>query len=376
LGAKVGFLGGKTILMAKFAFLTGNLQVVKLFLNTAVLQNLLNLMLKFYLILVIAIGSSSLVVAQTDSLSQKDKAALDSMLENDEFLKMMKGEAKNSFDVSIGIGNGAFSSHNNAANATGVDNKMIFTPSLVYRTKTGFSFGVTGYLTSDSISSFNLYQTGLSAGYDYTGKQVNAGLTYTRYLSDKNKYNNNSLYQNDIYGYIKRAKGIIQPGLTLGFDNGEYKEAVFQKFSKKIHRLLPLPNGSDTTIIISGIDSTHNKTSYFSVSANIEHDFSFYKLFNKDDELDFVPSLILNMGSDKLTQTHLNKVFDRKVLSNRKKIEATNKFQVQSVAASFDFTYGVGKFFLQPNLYLDYYLPETTAKRFTAIFSVTTGFSF
>ncbi|GAB2817712.1 hypothetical protein [Ferruginibacter profundus] len=333
-------------------------------------------MRKFYLILVIAVCSCSLCVAQTDSLSQKDKEALDSMLANDEFLKMMKDGPKSSFDVSIGVGNGAFSSHNNAANATGVDNKIIFTPSLMYRTKSGFSFGVTGFLITDSTGSLNLYQTGLSAGYDYTGKTVNAGITYTRYLSEKNKYNNNSLYQNDIYGYIKKAKGIIQPGLALGFDNGAYKEAVFESYSKKIHRLLPLPNGSDTTIVISGIDSTHNKTSYFSVSANIEHDFSFYKLFDKDDELDFVPSLILNMGSDQLTQTHLNKIFDRKVLSKRKKIEASNKFQVQSVAASFDFNYGIGKFSLQPNVYLDYYLPETTGKRFTAIFSVTAGLSF
>src|SRR5436190_218630 len=249
-------------------------------------------MRKFYLPLFIAVFSCSVAAAQTDSLSAKDKAALDSMMANDEFLKMMKEDSKNSLDVSIGIGNGAFSSHNNTTNATGVDNKLIYTPSVIYRTKSGFSFGVTGFLTTDSISNLELYQTGLTAGYDHYGKDVNVGFAYTRYLSDKNKYNNKSLYQNDIYGYIKKAKGIIQPGLSMGFDNGEYNEAAFEIFSKKIHRLLPLPNGSDTVIVISGIDSTHNKASYFSVSLSVEHNFSFYKLFSKDDELDFDPSLI------------------------------------------------------------------------------------
>lgn len=321
-------------------------------------------MLKIYLLIFIIAAGFSVAVAQTDSLSAKDKAMLDSMMENDEFLKMIKGQSKNSVDISVGLGNGAFSSNNNAANATGIDNQIIFTPSIIYHTKNGFSFGATGFLTSDSTNKLELYQTGISAAYDYYGKKVLAGFSYTRYLSDKNKYNTKSLYQNDFYGYIKRAKGILQPGLTSGFANGNYKEVVL------VLRKRPLLG--DTLVR----DSTSNKASYFSVSGSVEHDFSFYKLFSKDDKLDFVPSLIVNFGSDKLTQTHLNKVFNRQILSSRKRVEATNKFQLQSVAASFDFTYGIGKFFLQPNVYLDYYLPETTAARFAAIFSVTAGVSF
>jgi hypothetical protein len=34
------------------------------------------------------------------------------------------------------------------------------------------------------------------------------------------------------------------------------------------------------------------------------------------------------------------------------------------------------KFFIEPVVYLDYYLPETTENRFSAIFSVNAGFSF
>ncbi len=321
-------------------------------------------MLKIYLLIFIIAAGFSVAVAQTDSLSAKDKAMLDSMMENDEFLKMMKEQSKNSVDISVGLGNGAFSSNNNAANATGIDNQIIFTPSIIYHTKNGFSFGATGFLTSDSANKLELYQTGISAAYDYYGKKVLAGFSYTRYLSDKNKYNTKSLYQNDFYGYIKRAKGILQPGLTSGFANGNYKEVVL------VLRKRPLLG--DTLVR----DSTSNKASYFSVSGSVEHDFSFYKLFSKDDGLDFVPSLIINFGSDKLTQTHINKVFNRQILSSRKRVEATNKFQLQSVAASFDFTYGIGKFFLQPNVYLDYYIPETTATRFAAIFSVTAGVSF
>ena len=101
-----------------------------------------------------------------------------------------------------------------------------------------------------------------------------------------------------------------------------------------------------------------------------------HNVFSKKDELDFIPTLILNLGSDKLTQIHTNKIFDRPAFSSRKKSDYSNKFQVQSVAASLDFTYMVKKFFIQPIVYFDYYLPETTENRFSAIFSITAGFSF
>lgn len=311
--------------------------------------------------------------AQTDSLSRQDKALLDSMMANDEFLKLMKDNEKNTLDISVGIGNGAFSTDNRAANATGVNKQLIYTPSVVYRLKNGFSFGVTGYITAGSEKKPELYQTGLTASYDFYGKQVNAGLSYTRFLSDRSKYNTKSLYQNDLFGYLKKAKGALQPGISAGYSAGSYKEAMFVKFKRTIRLLNPL---RDTVITISGTDSTDNKTSYFSLSASVEHDFSFSRLFDKNDQLDFVPSLIINFGSDQLTQTHLNKIFDRKRLSALKRQEASNSFQLQSAAASFDFTYGVGKFFLQSNLYLDYYFPETTSSRLTAVFAVAAGFSF
>jgi hypothetical protein len=326
-------------------------------------------MLKNYLLVVVLLFVFSVAEAQTDSLSKSDKALLDSMMANDEFLKLLKEGEKNTLDISIGVGNGSFSAHNNAANATGLVNQLIFTPSVMYNTKSGFGIGVTGFVTDDSSGKLNLYQTGLNVAYNYYGKKVLTGISYTRYLSDKNKYNTKALYQNDIYGYVKKAKGIIQPGLALGYANGNYKETSYTSF---ILKRLVRP---DT--LISGFDSTDNKVSYFSASVSAEHNFSFYKLFSKEDGLEFTPALIINCGSDKNVQTHTNKIFDRvKRLNAVKKVEANNKFQLQSVAASFDFTYSVGKFFLQPSLYLDYYLPETSGQRLSTIFSVNAGFSF
>jgi len=312
--------------------------------------------------------------AQTDSLTKEEKRLLDSMFKNDEFINLMMKKDKNYLDVSIGIGNGEFSTNNNAANATAIDRQLVYTPSVTYRLKNGFNFGVTAFITGDTANKPEIYQTGLTAGYAYYGKKIYAGGSYTRYVSNRNKYNSKSLYQNDLYAYIKRAKGILQPGINLGYVTGKYKDVRYVSFQRPVRN--PIPPPDTIYITVSGKDSTDNKTGYFSVSATVGHDFAFYNVLSKKDELDFIPTLILNMGSDKLTQTHTNKIFDRPVLNRRKKSSYSNKFQVQSVAASLDFTYMVKKFFIQPVVYFDYYIPETTENRFSAIFSVSAGFSF
>ncbi len=328
-----------------------------------------------YLILVCLLFIATVAMAQTDSLSKEDKRLLDSMFKNDEFIKLMKKD-KNYLDVSIGIGNGEFSASNNAANATGVDKQLIYTPAITYRLKNGLSFGISPFITGDSSGNPEIYQTALTAGYDYYGKTIYAGGSYTRYLSNQNRYNSKSLYQNDLSAYIKLAKGILQPGINVGYVQGKYKELTYITRDTLIHLPNPPPNGRDTLIRRILKDSTDNKTSYFTVSATVSHDFTFYNVFSKKDELDFIPTLILNMGSDKLTQTHTNKIFNRPAFSSRKKSDYSNKFQIQSVAASLDFTFMIKKFFIQPVVYFDYYLPETTENRFSTIFSVTTGFSF
>lgn len=329
----------------------------------------MNKYLFFFAMLCISVSAQ----AQLDSLTKEEKRLLDSMFKNDEVIKMLKGKDKNYLDISIQLGNGLFSTQNNAANATGVNKQLVYTPTVTYRMKSGLSFGVAFFITGDSSKRPALYQTGITAGYDYYGDKINAGLSYTRYLSDQDKYNGKSYYQNDFFGYAKLAKGLLQPGIMLGYASGDYKETAFVNFKRKVHLPNPPPNGRDTIIIVTGRDSTDNKTSYFSATGTVGHDYVFYKVLGKNDELNFTPTLLVNFGSDKLTQTHTNKMFNRPALSSRKKSEFSNGFQIQSVAASVDLTYMIKGFFIEPNLYVDYYLPETTEKRLSAIFSISCG---
>ena len=316
--------------------------------------------------------------AQSDSLTVSERALLDSLIASDPFLNFIKDSLKtNTVYFSIGAGNGGFSLHNNAANTTGYVKQFILLPAINYFTKSGFNFGVTGFITNDTTHQPEIYQAGITAGYSQYGKKINTGISYTRFIRIGSAYNSKSLYQNELYAFVNKAKGFIRPGISMGFTNGNYKEVSLVSYTRTVHLSFPLPYGRDTTFTQKGRDSTNNKTSYFSISASAKHEFNFKKIFNKKDELGISPSLMINFGSDQLTQTHTNAIFDRyRKLNQIKRIEATNKFQVQSLALSFDVMYGLGKFFFQPNLYFDYYLPQTTMQRWSTIFSVTAGVSF
>lgn len=329
---------------------------------------------KFLLALLIVLISLS-VTAQVPPPSASEKAALDSMLNNDEFLKLLDSLDKpvSYLDLSAGIGNQLFSLNNNALNSQQADvKKLFFTPAISYIHKSGLGLTVTGFLTTDS-GSMKMYQTALTASYDYIGKKVAAGISYTRYFSNKSLSIVPSPYQDEIYAYVKLSKGWIEPKFSVGYANGRFKEYFDSSF------IVNMPPPAHTVHLR---DTISTKVKDFSLSFSIEHDFSFADIFSKKDGLAFIPALMITANSENLTTTHSNNLNKRRpVIQNLLKSKYGNgsssaSLEPESLALSLELTYTLGKFYLQPDLYLDYYLPSTTANRLTDVFSVTAGFTF
>ncbi|HNU89275.1 MAG TPA: hypothetical protein PKJ94_13325 [Ferruginibacter sp.] len=312
------------------------------------------------LILLLAVFSTSLVHAQTDSLTKEERLALDSMFKNDEFVKLMMGPGKKKsyFDVRVNAGNQLLSTTNNNTNAGGLKSQFTLIPTVGYYHKSGFGLDLSAFCTSDS-GSFKPYQYAINPYFEYNGKSVYAGVSYTRYITDKSSNLSPNPFQNSFYGNFLYTKSFIEPGISVSYASGSF---------------------TDTVTILSTTKNVKIKLSDFSIAPYIQHDFYFYKLFSKNDRLNFSPSVLLIGGRQQIRIPGLNsgrilsfpRLRDR--LKNR--FESDSKFQLQSVAASLALKYKYKKFYVSPNFYIDYYLPSTTYDRLTTIFSVTTGFSF
>jgi hypothetical protein len=328
-------------------------------------------MRKLYFILLLTAGFSATAVAQTEA---ELKSSLDSMLQNDALAQMLDSlntvAAKSSFDISIGFGNRLFSLSNNSLTADQADvKKLIVTPSVAYFHKSGFGISLTAFLGADS-GTFRVFQTGITPSYDYTGKKLSAGIAYTRYIDNKSLSVSPSPFQNDIYAYISASKGLLQPGIAIGYASGSYKE-----YTDSIRiRPFPLPP-------IRILDTTTYKLKDFSLMGSVKHDFDFYRVFGKNDGLLISPQLMLIAGSQKYTVKSSATTIRRQSggvlrLRNSSSITDNTGFSLQSAAFSLDMNYSTGKFYIRPQLYVDYYLPQTTGSRLTTTFSCVLGVSF
>ncbi len=304
-------------------------------------------------------------------MTAQEKAALDSILQDDEFFKMMKEAQKASsyFQVSAAAGNSYFSVKNKEINATQLDNKFVFTASVAYYHKSGLALTASANLININGRS-DFFQYMLNPSYNYfNSKTISFALSYTRYFRRSGYETYASPIQNDLYGSIYLKKPWIQPGISIGFANGKYTEY----------------NKIDTVFL--GVrriftDTAKTALSDFSMNAFVQHGFEFYGVFTKKDGATITSQVLLNAGSERFSATHQNPFLSKLKarpsgrFKNAGKQNANSSFSIQSVALSLDINYIRGKFGIETQAYFDYYLPESTDKKFTAIYSLVLSYTF
>lgn len=327
-------------------------------------------MLKFLSVLT-AICFCSFVYAQTDTLTftKEEMRLLDSMFKNDEFIKLMMNKDRSYVDINLMMTNGIFSLKNNALNAGQAQtSKIYYTPSISYNHKSGLSLSVSSSFADDK-GSLKMYQYAISPSYNFSNKKFEAGVSYTRYIEGSSTEFEINPFQNDLYGSVLYKKTWIEPGAAVGYSFGkqtEYYDTAFWFLNRVVHIR----------------DTITTKLSGLSVSLSAAHEWDFYKIFSKKDAFQLHTSVLLNAGSQKWDIAHSSSLISRRpIVQNFLKSRygdgtTSTTFNIQSTAFLLNFTYYYGKFYLQPQIYLDYYLPSTTEKRLTSLFSLTAGISF
>ncbi|CAN5777162.1 hypothetical protein BH11BAC3_BH11BAC3_37070 [soil metagenome] len=268
--------------------------------------------------------------------------------------------------VNLGIGNRLFSMRNNSLNARQNSvNTIIYTPTVGYFHKSGISITAGANFLNDGIN-FGAKQYSITPAFDFSGnKRWDVGISYTHYFVQDKFSPFSSPFQDDIYGSVKYKKTWIQPGISIGYSAGSYNEAL------------------EKDTIINGrikrrYDSITYKLNAFSVVLSAGHQFIWYNAFGKNDALTFTPTLMANAGSAATSVTHNSNVALINFFIRKGRIPKlqTDKFEMQSLAINLDLTYTIGKFTFEPQLYLDYYLPETNASKFSQVFAFNVGYSF
>ena len=268
--------------------------------------------------------------------------------------------------VNIGIGNKLFSVRNNALNAKqNVSGTMIYSPMLAYYHKTGLSISAAANLLNDG-KSFGVNQYSITPAFDLSNnKNIGLGISYTHYFVADKYSPFSSPVQDDFFASFVYKKTWLRPGISLGYSTGEYNEAFYK----------------DT--VINGVtrhryDSVTYKLNAFSLMATASHEFSWYGLLNNRDGLAFTPTVIANAGSGNTNIFHNTNAALLIFLLRKGKLPKlqTSKFEMQSLGLNIDINYTIGKLILNPQLYMDYYLPATDDERFSQLFTFNMAYIF
>lgn len=342
---------------------------------------------KYYLL--VMLFASTVAFSQTTkdtSTINYTKEYVDSLLSNDslmkefnEFVDSITGN-KSYFDVSMGIGNRLFSVKNNVFNSQQAStNKLTLTPTLSYIHKSGFGLSWTSFVVFDSAST-QVAHHAITPSYDYTkSDDVGFGLSFTHYFINENNSFSSTPFQNELYGYVNGKKGWLQPGLALGWAKGNYREAF--ETTRTFDTVI---NGILRSFTITRRDTVKTNLRDVSVTGYLQHEFEWYEIFGKKDELNITPVLMLVGGETKYQvaqTTSRNGLLRPKLFKTVRSTSANGSsgFRFQSLGLNVSATYTTGKFYISPQYYLDYYLPnDLTAgeKRTTSVFNVTVGVTF
>ena len=316
--------------------------------------------MKRILLLLTFVTTASILHAQ--SLSDEIAAAL----------AEDSAKAASSLEISLTAGNGSFSKNNKAKNTEQETlNKIFCNAAINYYHKSGAGLSLTAYSIPEG--GVKIYQYAINPFYYYTGNNIYAGGGYTDYIRGVTTDIGKNPYQNEFTGQFKWLKPAVRPSLTIDYSTGKSDEVIDTILTVNI----PAPPHP-----VHYTDNIHSVVKDFTVTLSADHKFLFKKIFTGSDELSVEPSLGLNAGNAEIKNTQsgnivLPKSLKRKVQQIRG-LSAGNKqkFELESADISGDIYYSKGKFFAEPQIYIDYYLPATQTKRMSAIFSLSAGISF
>jgi hypothetical protein len=278
--------------------------------------------------------------------------------------------------TSLSLGKGYYNFESKGTDQVRTVKKLNYLPTLAYYHKGGLGISATGYIVNDE-SNLNFYQFSLTPAFDYLqNKDFATGISYTRFFTKDSLPFYTSPLQNELYAYFTYRKPWLRPSLSFSYGWGSRSE--FQKREIFVYDLRLRRAGY---IYINTTESVSD----FSMMASLRHDFYWLDVFTYNDHIRFTPQLSFTSGTQKFgfNQTSSTYMYSptvrsvSNVLYNSENVYLDDQINFQPLSLTFYLRgeYSIGKFFIQPQLTIDYYFPASS-NNLSSLFSINAGLIF
>jgi hypothetical protein len=299
---------------------------------------------------------------------------MDSLMKDfEQFLDSLTAP-KSFFALNLGVGTGFFSFEDKNSVFLTTRQKLIISPSTGYYHRSGLGISATAFLIHDD-KSLNLYQVAFSPSYDLIRKKLSTGISYTRYFSKDSLNFYATPIQNELFAYFTWKKWWLRPSVNFAYGWGsktEYERRRLMRYS----RLISDPRRYFVEI------KNEEVVRDFSMTVSLRKDFDWYDVLGKNDNITFTPVIMLNSGTQNFgfntSYSYRFNVIRNNFLPSNQSITDKTGFALQSASLALRASYLKGRFMVQPQLLMDYYLPDLSDEDspLNTVFAITAGWTF
>lgn len=310
----------------------------------------------------------------------REELALDSTIDYDLLMQDMESfldsisSPRSYFMGSLAFGKGFFNYTGKSEVSVVSTEEFTYTPTVGYFHKDGLSLTGTGNIIKDN-DKLNMYQFSISPGYDYIqNRDLATGITFTKFFTKDSLPFYTTPLQNELYTYFTYRKWWLRPTVAMSYGWGSRNDYMEREASIQ-----------DLRLRRSGLIRINSKESVadFSLITSLRHDFYWLNIFSFKDHFRFTPQLSFISGTQKFGFNQSANTYatvirtGANVLYNSENVYLDDhlEFQPLSLTLFMRGEYSIGKFYIQPQLILDYYFPVTD-KNFSTLFSFNLGFVF
>lgn len=337
-------------------------------------------MIRKLAVLMIALCSSGWLMAQKkDSVkvttAQTDVADYDLLFsELDDFLDSLLTPRSYTL-INVYAGSNFYDYAPTTTNTLRNSRQLTLTPSVGHFSKTGFGINATANVVKEQ-AGWNAFQFATAVSYDYLKNfDFAAGVSATRFFTKKKVDFYTSPLKNEVYGYFTYRKMWVKPVIAASYGWGS--RTSFEEREEYVKKLR-LRRKTYTVITTS-----EESISDFNLMLSARHDFYWLDVVSPNSFLRLTPQFGVIAGTQRFGFNQSSDIYQTQLVTGKTKLQGSentnlddqSKFQLLSVTGTLKSEVTFGKFFVQPQVAFNYYIPATS-NNLATIFSVNTGVLF
>ncbi|MES1217942.1 MAG: hypothetical protein ABUT20_20720 [Bacteroidota bacterium] len=308
--------------------------------------------------------------SQPDDFSDLDDITLDEL---ESFMDSIL-TPNSYFLASLQVGKGFYSYDSKSNFISETAQKLTYSPVFGYFHKSGWGINATGYLINDN-NKLNLFQSAIGPSFDYLkNKKFATGIGITRFFTKDSLPFYTSPLKNELFAYFVWRKLWFKPSMSINYGWGSHSD--YEHREDQINSMRLRQNG------FTRIKTTQSIKD-LSVMLSVRHDFYWLNVATRSDHVRITPQIAFTSGTQQFGFNQTSNSYattirtGTSILYNSENsfLSSNTAFQPLSLAFYLRGEYAIGKFFIQPQMIMDYYFPATE-NNFNTVFSVSAGFLF